>query len=278
MLARLSSRTGATVRIATATGLGQDRGPDRRVTPLPSLSHELVRQLRDPRPYLVREHAPDQSEVFRSHPVLAVLFEPEPEVSEPPAGGFIKPTDRMREGNEPAAEIDSICRGNLPILAPVAVENFLGDIGMDQGAQRGQAGEWDAHLHRHPDGRDEFAPPCCNGRLFARPDALSGLVAADTVEASQIPFDVGTKAPREVVPSGTFCRLHQRFDETLLRPALDIADAGIPQPRQNTPARGIAGTARRARTVIDVAIDNRLMTASGSMWKPEQNRINGSNR
>ncbi len=72
--------------------LGQDRGPDRRVTPLqPSLSHELIGQLRDPRPDLVRQHASDQGEVLRGHSVFAVLFEREPSVSEPPEGIFIKP-------------------------------------------------------------------------------------------------------------------------------------------------------------------------------------------
>ena len=83
------------------------------------------------------------------------------------------------------------------------------------------------------------------------------------VEASQISLDVGAKAPREILPPRTFGGLHRRFDETLLRPALDIADAGIPQPRQNTPACGIAGTARRARAVIHVAIDNRLIDRLG---------------
>src|SRR5258705_8869206 len=78
---------------------------------------------------------PDQGEVLRGHSVLAVLFEREPEVSELPESGFIKPTERMREGYEPAAEIDGISRGNFSILAPVAIEDFLGDIGMDQGGQ-----------------------------------------------------------------------------------------------------------------------------------------------
>src|SRR5258705_7853335 len=78
---------------------------------------------------------PDQGEVLRGHSVFAVLFEREPDVSELPESGFIKTTDRMRQRNEPAAEIDGICAGSFPILAPVAVEDFLGDIGMDQGGQ-----------------------------------------------------------------------------------------------------------------------------------------------
>jgi hypothetical protein len=244
--------------------LSQDRGPDRRMRQLATgLSHQLLRQVHDPRPHAVRQNASDQSEILWGHSVFAVLFECEPEVFEPPEGVFIKATDRVREGNKPAAEVDGICRGNLPILAPVAVEDFLGDIWIDQGAQRGQVGERDAHLHRHPDGGDELAPPCRDCRWFARPDALSGLVAADQLEASQIPFDVAAKAPREVVPPGTFGGLHRRLDETQLWPIVDIADAGIPEPRQNSPACGIAGTARRARTVIHVAIDDRLIDRRG---------------
>ena len=137
MLARLPNRTGATVRIATATAIWAKTaaltGACRRSQA--GLLHELLGQVHDPRPNPIREHVPDQGEVLRGHSVFAVLFEREPEVSEPSEGIFIKTADRMRKGNEPAAQIDRIGRGNLPILAPVAVEDLLGDIGMDQRAQ-----------------------------------------------------------------------------------------------------------------------------------------------
>ena len=206
-----------------------------------------------------------------------MLFEREPEVSELPASDFVKPTDRMREGNEPAAEIDGICRGNFPILAPVAVEDFLGDIGMDQGAQRGQAGERDAHLHRHPDSCDQFAPPGCDGRWLAGPDALSGLVAADAVEVSQISFDVGAKPPGNR-PTLDLRRPSPAVRRDAAAASLDIADAGIPQAAPEFAGLRHRWHGRRARTVIDVAIDNRLIDRLGFDMKPEQNRINGSNR
>ena len=110
--------------------LGQDRGPDRRMTPLrPSLPHELLGQVHDPRPNPIRKHLPDEGEVLRGHAVFTVLFEREPDISEPPESIFIKAADRMRKGNEPAAQIDRMGAGNLPILAPVAIEDFSATSG-----------------------------------------------------------------------------------------------------------------------------------------------------
>ena len=116
--------------------LSQDRGPDRRMPPLQAgLLQKLFRQVHDSRPNPFRQHLPDQGEVFRSHAVFAVLFKREAQVSQPPESIFLETADGIREANEPAAQIDRIGLGYLPILAPVAVEDFLGDIRIDQRAQ-----------------------------------------------------------------------------------------------------------------------------------------------
>src|SRR5271166_3811862 len=92
---------------------------------------------------------------------------------------------------------------------------------------------------------------------------MSGLVPADALEAGQIAFDVRAKALWEVVPCGALCGLHRRLDETHLRPTIDPADSGIPQPCQNSPACRITGASRRSRTVIHVAIDDGLIDRLG---------------
>ena len=137
MLARLPSRTGATVRIATATAIWASTA---------ALTGACRRSSRACRmscsgSFVTR----DQTSSVSTHRIRARFFGVIPSsrccssakrsVSEPPEGIVIEAADRMRKGNEPAAEIDGIGRGDLPILAPIAVEDLFGDIGMDQRAQ-----------------------------------------------------------------------------------------------------------------------------------------------
>src|SRR3984893_16511697 len=115
--------------------LGQDRGSDRRMTPLEArLLQKLLGQVDDPRPDPIGQHQTDQGEVLLGHSDFAVFFEREPEVSEPSDSIFIEAANRMGQADEPADQINCVGRGDLPILAPVAVNDLLGDVRMNHRA------------------------------------------------------------------------------------------------------------------------------------------------
>src|SRR3981189_3398579 len=95
------------------------------------LLHGLLGQVHDPRPNPICKHEPDQGEVLLGHSVFAVLFEGEPGVFELSESTFIETADRMSNGDETAAQVNCISLGIFPILAPVAVEDLLGGIGMN---------------------------------------------------------------------------------------------------------------------------------------------------
>src|SRR6266481_5797529 len=99
-----------------------------------------------------------------------MLFERIASIIKSAKGNLVETSQVMRDGHEPAAEIDRIRLGDVTVLTPIRIENFVGDVGVDERAQRRQAPDWDALLHGHSGGGNDFPLAGRNGCRLAAPN------------------------------------------------------------------------------------------------------------